>query len=301
VPRFRLRYQATDLEMAIGSFLIGRSSACSLALDDALVSRRHAILHVSEDGVVLEDLGSRNGVQVNGQRVTGKNRVRHLDRLTIGSQEMVLIEVGKKLRDGERPTGEYTSCARCKAPIAPGELRCGSCGQPVVSAATTLSGATLELPIGGFQAAPEEEETRQADAFVLIASIAEKALAMGRGEEAERMAAQHLEGILRDAEDGDTIPDEHVELASRIALLLSEALGRTSWISYVFRLHGATRRIIAGPSIDRLYELVRRVRYTDSRTLRAYLDTLQHRSGQLTPADRFLVKRLEGLERVITA
>ena len=41
--------------------------ACNLALADGLVSRKHAILHVGPDTVVVEDLGSRNGVAVNGR------------------------------------------------------------------------------------------------------------------------------------------------------------------------------------------------------------------------------------------
>jgi pSer/pThr/pTyr-binding forkhead associated (FHA) protein len=95
VPRFRLRYQATDLEMPVGDFVIGRSSSCSLALDDGLVSRRHAVIHVGHDAVTVEDMGSRNGVSVNGKKIAGEHRVRHLDRVVIGSQEMVLIEVRK--------------------------------------------------------------------------------------------------------------------------------------------------------------------------------------------------------------
>jgi pSer/pThr/pTyr-binding forkhead associated (FHA) protein len=71
LARYRLRYQSTDLEMPLGDFVIGRSSDCSLAVDDPLVSRRHAVLHVSADAVVAEDLGSRNGITVNGERTVG--------------------------------------------------------------------------------------------------------------------------------------------------------------------------------------------------------------------------------------
>ncbi|TNF61372.1 MAG: FHA domain-containing protein, partial [Deltaproteobacteria bacterium] len=99
VPRFRLRYQSTNLEMPLGEFSIGRSSSCNLALADGLVSRKHAVLHVGPDAVVVEDLGSRNGVAVNGVRINGPRRVAHMDRVYIGSQELVLIDAAK-LRDG---------------------------------------------------------------------------------------------------------------------------------------------------------------------------------------------------------
>jgi len=50
--------------------VIGREETCDLVLDDARVSRRHASLKVLEDGrVELTDLGSGNGMFVNGERV----------------------------------------------------------------------------------------------------------------------------------------------------------------------------------------------------------------------------------------
>jgi hypothetical protein len=53
--------------------------------------------------------------------------------------------------------------------------------------------------------------------------------------------------------------------------------------------------------IDRLHEVVRKVRYTDTRALRDYLATLAGMEDRFTAADRFLVKRLEALQRVIAA
>src|SRR5207248_3686591 len=88
--RFRLRYLKHDLELFPGTFVIGRSAECQLSLDDPLVSRRHALLLVGDDEVSVEDGGSRNGVMVNGQRITTRARLRDGDKITIGAQEMTL-------------------------------------------------------------------------------------------------------------------------------------------------------------------------------------------------------------------
>src|SRR6185437_16871485 len=87
---FRLRYLAHDLELPIGEFVVGRSTDCQLSLDDPLVSRRHAVLRVRRDGVSVQDLGSRNGVVVNGTKISGERELAGGDKVAIGSQEMVL-------------------------------------------------------------------------------------------------------------------------------------------------------------------------------------------------------------------
>ena len=48
---------------------IGRSSGCDLVLADASVSYLHADLVASEDGHLLRDLGSTNGIFIFGHRV----------------------------------------------------------------------------------------------------------------------------------------------------------------------------------------------------------------------------------------
>src|SRR5580658_3799178 len=89
---FRLRYLQHDLELTDGQFAVGRNASCQLSLDDPLVSRRHAILSVSRDGVTIEDLRSRNGVLVNGSRIDEPTVLRTGDKILIGSQEMMLVE-----------------------------------------------------------------------------------------------------------------------------------------------------------------------------------------------------------------
>ena len=51
---------------------IGREYSCEVVIPDRQVSRFHARLTPSTHGMVLEDLGSKNGVHHNGTQVTGK-------------------------------------------------------------------------------------------------------------------------------------------------------------------------------------------------------------------------------------
>jgi EmrB/QacA subfamily drug resistance transporter len=77
-----------------GELEIGRDPGLGLALgEDSLVSKRHARLEVRADGLVLEDLGSRNGTFVNGQRIQGAVFVQPGDRIVIGGTTLELQEV----------------------------------------------------------------------------------------------------------------------------------------------------------------------------------------------------------------
>ncbi len=137
------------MEMPLGEFAIGRSSSCNLALADGLVSRKHAVLHVGPDAVVVEDLSSRNGVAVNGVRINGPRRLEHMDRVYIGSQELVVIDAAK-LRDGSATTADYVVCESCGAINGSAKRRCGDCGKRLNSDATQTIASKRER---GFQLA----------------------------------------------------------------------------------------------------------------------------------------------------
>lgn len=306
VPRFRLRYQTTNLEMPLGEFAIGRSSSCSLALADGLVSRKHAVLHVGPDGVVVEDLGSRNGVAVNGVRINGPRRLAHMDRVYIGSQELVLIDADK-LREGSRETAGYMVCESCGAINGAAKRRCGECGKRLSSTAGETIASTSSR-VDSSSHAWGAEDTRTARALDVIAGIASKAIAMGRFEEAERMLLPHLDTLLEralahrplsDSEKDD--PDALFEGATVYALQLARGLRDTKWIDWVFRIHTASGRLMEADTIEALHNLVRTNKYSKPRYLRAYLHVIQNRSAEYGASERFLVKRLEGLEQVVSA
>ena len=69
-------------------FAIGRDPANNLPIDESFtgwqtVSRQHALISRHERGYVIEDLGSQNGVRVNG-RLTPKNLLRNGWQVSIG-------------------------------------------------------------------------------------------------------------------------------------------------------------------------------------------------------------------------
>lgn len=73
--------------------LIGRGAEADLRLNDPGVSRRHALISVTGDPahpvITIEDLGSTNGIHVNGSRVT-KTRVGEGARIEIGNTRMLI-------------------------------------------------------------------------------------------------------------------------------------------------------------------------------------------------------------------
>ena len=64
--------------------LFGRHAECDVQLNSKKVSRRHCCLAQVEDYLVVRDLGSTNGVRINGERVA-EGRINPGDELTIGN------------------------------------------------------------------------------------------------------------------------------------------------------------------------------------------------------------------------
>jgi pSer/pThr/pTyr-binding forkhead associated (FHA) protein len=74
--------------------LVGRAPSADLRLDDPRVSRLHARIEMRDDGVFVEDLGSRNGTQVDGETVTEPRLLAVDDEVTVGGAALVFRGVG---------------------------------------------------------------------------------------------------------------------------------------------------------------------------------------------------------------
>jgi DNA-binding winged helix-turn-helix (wHTH) protein len=72
------------LPLQPGENILGRDEA-NIHIDSPTVSRRHARIRVSGTEAVLEDLGSKNGTCVNGERVSTVVRLKDGDEVQVGS------------------------------------------------------------------------------------------------------------------------------------------------------------------------------------------------------------------------
>jgi hypothetical protein len=78
-----------DLAATGRPLTIGRSSSCDISIGEPTVSRRHAQLRFRDGSWIVQDLGSRNGLTVNGRPV-GRCAVGPGDVLGLG---MALVEL----------------------------------------------------------------------------------------------------------------------------------------------------------------------------------------------------------------
>ena len=68
---------------------IGRAESSSIPLDDAAVSRLHAVLQCYPGGWSIRDLGSANGTFVNGEPLAGERQLRPGDEIRVGGVSLV--------------------------------------------------------------------------------------------------------------------------------------------------------------------------------------------------------------------
>jgi pSer/pThr/pTyr-binding forkhead associated (FHA) protein len=70
-----------------GETTIGRLPECDVTLQDSSVSRRHAKITRNGHGWTITDLGSTNGVKVNGERVVTAD-LHDGDRIELGNARL---------------------------------------------------------------------------------------------------------------------------------------------------------------------------------------------------------------------
>ena len=88
------------------SVTIGRGPGVDLAIDDSAMSREHAVLELVRGGFRVRDLGSTNGVLLNGETVQAAD-LKHGDRFRLGDHtfQLVIEERERKSRTYALPDG----------------------------------------------------------------------------------------------------------------------------------------------------------------------------------------------------
>lgn len=235
--------------LSTGEFLIGRSPDCAVVLNDPLVSRHHAVLRVDESKLEIEDLNSRNGVEVNGRRITAPCQLRVNDVVGVVQHRLQLIAVAE--RRGDDTTARHQ-----------------------------VSDAGMAT-------------------FAVFSELANKALSMGKPQDAERIASGQLKRI-REAALEHQLPWAELEEVAIFAANLAVVTSNARWLGYVFELYHSQGLLCPAHIVDRLYGCSPRAEAVDLSALDRYLLQQRARLATLNAAERFALNRAEGLRRRFT-
>ncbi|MCC6213851.1 MAG: FHA domain-containing protein [Polyangiaceae bacterium] len=222
--RFRLRFLLQEIDLREGETLLGRGSDCQVTIEDPLVSRRHAAIRVQGGHASVVDLGSRNGVTLNGSLLQGSRELAHGDRIRIGTQEMVFTVAQQEARSSARSTGFMCHCAECGHPY-PEELReCPTCGSERRAGEDTLSGAGAK---------------GRSWSLELLVEVLERACSLERWDDGERVLQRVRANLEEQVAAGGPVDRAQVDRVAVAAARVAAATGRPSWAGWVLALHRA--------------------------------------------------------------
>ena len=87
-PVCRLFWHGEAIDVPAGQSVIGRDRGCAVQIDADSVSRHHARLNVDGRDVSIEDLGSKNGTWVAGERIRGPVSLTDGSSFRLGSETL---------------------------------------------------------------------------------------------------------------------------------------------------------------------------------------------------------------------
>jgi hypothetical protein len=156
--RFTLSLKDRRLELPEGRYVVGRSSGCTIRINEPQVSREHLVVRVGQAEATVEDLGSKNGTRVNGTPISAPMALAHGDQVSLGTLELTVSIVpesdfieedtitlrgpgGISLVEEE----EIPACPKCEAVLGSDQVNhCPFCGHELRRRAVSY---TAELPI----------------------------------------------------------------------------------------------------------------------------------------------------------
>ena len=138
--------------------VIGREEGVEITLEDDLVSRRHAKVRRDWSGTHVEDLGSRNGVRVNQERITRKT-LADRDEVEIGRVRLLYVDPAELGESSVVPTAETPRSNGVNA-----QTRDVACDVPGTPPLDSAAGRNAPSPIAAPPKASPREEFPLGDA-----------------------------------------------------------------------------------------------------------------------------------------
>ena len=97
--RCRTLFAGRQVQLAPGDNDLGRAPDAAVWIDETSVSRHHARIHVDTMTATLEDLNSKNGTFVRGERLTGPLSLADGDEIQLGSVVVTFLLAASELTE----------------------------------------------------------------------------------------------------------------------------------------------------------------------------------------------------------
>ena len=245
-----------DYTLYSNRVLIGRSPHCRVVVLDPLVSREHALIRITKEDVVIEDLRSANGVYVNNIRIFEPQQLFDGDRILVGTNEVAVFASAASMHPTSVPV---------QASLRP--AKSAKAGGP----------------------------TERADALDVLGRLADRMLAQGLPQDAERVMADHLRQVLQGARMGLPIPVGSCAQAARYALLFAASLHNGNWIDYAVELHLRAQLPMTQETIELLKQAAASAKNVDHALYGFYVEWLREAVPRLPPEAGTVLAKLERL------
>jgi|GEM_PF-1323687 len=110
-----------DFKESQTEVVLGRSPECDVIIDDHNASRRHCLIKRTWNGYTAQDLGSKNGVLINGESIQGVVDIKDSDELQIGGVKLLFIDPASRLLNQFGGPADNTAM-ESRVTVGPGEM-----------------------------------------------------------------------------------------------------------------------------------------------------------------------------------
>jgi pSer/pThr/pTyr-binding forkhead associated (FHA) protein len=282
----KLRYRQCLITLRVGKLYLGRSPECELAISDPAVSRRHARLWVSSAQIVIEDLGSQNGVYVNGARIQGPCELRAGDVLRICTHELQLVDIDSQPRSDPEPNRYRITADTFTGSEKATLLEELHASRPPVERpsmrVTSLKSRPSSSPPGS-------------DSLAKAVVQLDDALHAGDLSEAERRMGPILMRV------HELLLEQHpsaLELAEHVVVSAARLAGETrsaAFMNYAVTLYQLLNRPLPEPAVNVIHVLVHAGLYPNMPALETYIARISAHRDRFDETELFL---LDSLRRV---
>lgn len=271
--------------MPRGATVIGRSLDCNLTIEDPLVSRQHARIVINDAGETVEDLGSRNGVRVNGVQIKGPTPLHDGDRVRIGTQDFVFCRVDPAGKGHSKTTGVLRLCSKCHLPYPRESVSCPNCEATEQTDEETLSGSF-------------GHENQSAWTVKLLVEALERALSLGRIQDAERIVRRATGQVEEMLGGGGTVDPKALASLAVQAAGTTTATNDPTWVLWVIDVYRRADRVPPVDVIDRVNDAGSDHAPVVRNALDGLVQRLRAAHGGIAPADAEAFARLEEVFRL---